>query len=114
MSYVDQKTAQILKMHLRQAQSNPRQLLAEFLRYSDLIRRDKVKNELTSEREILVGQLETFAKQMNEELTNYLKSAKNAPKGKNMPNTLRTIIWITQSENTVSLKSHLIADTIFN
>ena len=26
MSYVDQKTAQILKMHLRQAQSNPRQV----------------------------------------------------------------------------------------
>jgi dynein heavy chain 2 len=50
MSYMDQKTAQILKMHLRQAQSNPRQLLAEFLRYSDLIRRERVKNELTSER----------------------------------------------------------------
>ena len=26
MSYIDQKTAQILKMHLRQAQSNPRQV----------------------------------------------------------------------------------------
>jgi len=50
MNYADQKTAQILKMHLRQAQSNPRQLLSEFLRYSDLIRREKVKNELTSER----------------------------------------------------------------
>lgn len=50
MNYVDQKTAQILKAHLRQAQSNPRQLLAEFLRYSDLIRRERVKNELTSER----------------------------------------------------------------
>ena len=26
MSYIDQKTAQILKAHLRQAQSNPRQV----------------------------------------------------------------------------------------
>lgn len=26
MNYIDQKTAQILKMHLRQAQSNPRQV----------------------------------------------------------------------------------------
>lgn len=52
-------------------------------------------------REILIGQLEAYIKQMNEELTNYLKSAKNTPKGKNMPNTMRTIIWITQSENTV-------------
>ena len=26
MSYIDQKTAHILKMHLRQAQSNPRQV----------------------------------------------------------------------------------------
>ena len=38
---------------------------------------------------------------MNEELTNYMKSTKSTPKGKNMPNTMRTIIWITQSENTV-------------
>ena len=50
MSYIDKNTAKILKIHLRQAQSNPRQLLAEFLRYSDLIRREKVRNELTSER----------------------------------------------------------------
>jgi hypothetical protein len=41
---------------------------------------------------------------MNEELTNYLKSSKNTPKGKNMSNTMKTIIWITQSENTVFLK----------
>jgi dynein heavy chain 2 len=26
MNYIDQKTSQILKMHLRQAQSNPRQV----------------------------------------------------------------------------------------
>lgn len=26
MNYIDQKTAQILKLHLRQAQSNPRQV----------------------------------------------------------------------------------------
>ena len=61
-----------------------------------------MRNELTSEREILIGQLETFCKQMNEELTNYLKSNKNTPTGKNMSITMRTIIWITQSENTVS------------
>lgn len=55
MDYMDQKTAQILKAHLRQAQSNPRQLLAEFLRYSDLIRRERVKNELTSERQAFLN-----------------------------------------------------------
>ena len=77
--------------------------MAEFLRYSDLIRRERVKNELTSEREILIGQLEAFIKQLNEELKNYLKSTKNAPKGKNMPNTIRTIVWIIQTENTVYL-----------
>ncbi len=76
-------------------------LLAEFLRYSDLIRRQRVKNELTSEREILIGQLEAYLKQLGEELTNYLKSSKSAPKGKNISNTMRTIIWITQSQNTV-------------
>jgi hypothetical protein len=39
---------------------------------------------------------------MGEELyTNYLKSAKTAPKGKNLSNTMRTIVWITQTENTV-------------
>ena len=107
MSHTDARTADILKIHLRQAQSNPRQLLAEFLRYSDLIRREKVRNELTSEREILVGQLETFCRQMNEELTTYLKSAKNTPTGKNMSNTLKTIIWITQGENTVSYTWHI-------
>ena len=52
-------------------------------------------------REILIGQLEAYVKQMNEELTNYLKSSKNTPKGKNMSSTMKTIIWITQSENTV-------------
>jgi len=101
MAHIGQKAAKILKMHLRQAQSNPRQLLAEFLRYSDLVRREKVRAELTSEREILIGQLETFCKQMNEELTNYLKSTKNAPTGKNMSATMRTIVWITQSENSL-------------
>ena len=30
MNYIDQKTAQILKLHLRQAQSNPRQVKARF------------------------------------------------------------------------------------
>ncbi len=52
----------------------------------------------------MIGQLETFVKQLNEELTNYLKSSKNAPKGKNMPNTIRTIVWVIQSENTVRKK----------
>ena len=52
--------------------------------------------------EILVGQLEAFCKQMSEELTNYLKSSKNVQKGgKNMTSTMKTIVWITQSENTV-------------
>lgn len=53
-------------------------------------------------REILIGQLEAYLKQMGEELhTNHLKSAKTAPKGKNLSNTMRTIVWITQTENTV-------------
>jgi hypothetical protein len=30
MNYIDQKTAQILKMHLRQAQSNPRQVNMQY------------------------------------------------------------------------------------
>ncbi len=101
MVNIDHKAAEILKLHLRQAQSNPRQLLAEFLRYSDLVRREKVRSQLTSEREILIGQLDTFGKQMNEQLTTYLKSTKNVPTGKNMSATMRTIIWITQSENTL-------------
>ncbi len=42
---------------------------------------------------------------MNEELTNYLKSIKNTPNGKNMTTTMKTIIWITQSENTVKFIS---------
>lgn len=53
-------------------------------------------------REILISQLETFTKQLNEELSNYSKSSKNTPKGKNMPNTIGIIVWITQSENTVN------------
>ena len=59
-------------------------------------------------REILIGQLEAYIKQMNEELTNYMKSSKSTPKGKNMPSTMRTIIWITQSENTVRKKLKLL------
>ena len=78
------------------------QLLAEFLRYADLIRREKVKNELTSEREILIGQLEELVKQINEELTSYLKHRKTAPRGKNTPDALKTIIWINQHESVVS------------
>lgn len=99
--------------------------MAEFLRYSDLIRRERVKNELISERflknlillankiekfiyfknlknrEILISQLETFTKQMTEELNSYVKSTRSTPKGKNMPSTIGVIVWITQSENTV-------------
>lgn len=52
-------------------------------------------------REILIGQLETYIKQLNEELRNYIKTTKSAPRGKNMPNTIRTIVWIVQTENTI-------------
>lgn len=46
----DQKVSQILKTHLSKTQSNPQQLLREFLKFEDLIKRDKIKTELLSER----------------------------------------------------------------
>jgi hypothetical protein len=40
-------------------------------------------------------------KQLNEELFNYVRNKKALPKGKNITETMKTIIWISQTENTV-------------
>lgn len=52
-------------------------------------------------REILVSQIEVFVKQLNEDLLNYVRNKKDLPKGKNITETMKTIIWISQTENTV-------------
>ncbi len=49
-----------------------------------------------------------FVKQVNNELSNNIKYKKNIPKGKNMPDTMKAIIWISQNHNTVCLKLYLI------
>jgi hypothetical protein len=45
-------------------------MLVDFQRYSDLIQRETIRKELASERELLLGQLESDIRSLTDELNN--------------------------------------------
>ncbi len=62
MSNTDRDVAKQLREHFQKMRSNPQQMLVDFKRYADLIQRDTIRKELASERELLLGQLESDLK----------------------------------------------------
>jgi dynein heavy chain 2 len=78
MSNTDPGVAKKLREHLQNLRSNPQQMLVDFKRYSDLIQRDTIRRELASERELLLGQLESDIKTLADEFNNLTSGRKKS------------------------------------
>jgi dynein heavy chain 2 len=70
MANTDRDVAKQLRDHFQTIRSNPQQMLVDFNRYSDLIQRETIRKELASERELLLGQLESDIRTLTDEFTN--------------------------------------------
>lgn len=70
MATTDREVARQLREHFQTIRSNPQQMLMDFKRYRDLIQRENVRKELASERELLLGQLESDIRTLTDELNN--------------------------------------------
>ncbi|CAF3644553.1 unnamed protein product [Adineta steineri] len=70
MGNTDRDVAKQLREHFQRIRSNPQQMLVDFKRYSDLIQRETIRKELASERELLLGQLESDIRSLTDELNN--------------------------------------------
>ena len=70
MASTDRLVARQLRDHFQTIRSNPQQMLVDFKRYSDLIQRETIRRELASERELLLGQLESDVRTLTDELNN--------------------------------------------
>ena len=68
MTNTDRDVAKQLREYFQSIHSNPQQMLVDFKRYSDLIQRETIRKELASERELLLGQLESDIKTLTDEL----------------------------------------------
>jgi dynein heavy chain 2 len=73
MSNTDREVAKQLREHFQTLRLNPQQMLVDFKRYSDLIQRETIRKELVSERELLLGQLESDIRNLTDEF-NHLSS----------------------------------------
>lgn len=67
MASTDREVARQLREHFQAIRSNPQQMLVDFKRYSDLIQRDTIRKDLISERELLLGQLESDVRTLTDE-----------------------------------------------
>lgn len=70
MASQDREVAQQLRDHFRTLHSNPQQMLLDFKRYADLVQREAIRRELASERELLLGQLESDIRTLTDEFNN--------------------------------------------
>jgi dynein heavy chain 2 len=67
MANTDRDVAKQLREHFQTIRSNPQQMLVDFKRYIDLIQRETIRKELASERELLLGQLESDIRTLTDE-----------------------------------------------
>jgi len=72
--------------------------LREFQRYRELIKRPTISQELVTERETLLGQLTILIRQMQDDFNQRASGHKEAPKGKNLPELVNSIVWVRQLE----------------
>ncbi|XP_067663541.1 cytoplasmic dynein 2 heavy chain 1-like isoform X1 [Haliotis asinina] len=99
MAPAEQKLAGKLRTQFRALDGNPQQMLREFQRYKDLIRRPTISKEMVSERETLLGQLTVNIRQISDDFNNRTGGrGKGMPKGKNLPDVVNSIIYVRQLE----------------
>ncbi|XP_041357041.1 cytoplasmic dynein 2 heavy chain 1-like isoform X2 [Gigantopelta aegis] len=98
MAPAEQKIAAKLRTQFRGLDGNPQQLLREFQRYKELIKRPSISKEMHSERETLLGQLTVHIRQIAEDFGARTGGRKPIPKGKNLPEIVNQIIYVRQLE----------------
>jgi dynein heavy chain 2 len=76
MINIDHDVAKQLREHFQTIRSNPQQMLVDFKRYSDLIQRETIRKELASERELLLGQIESDIRNLTDEFNNLISGGK--------------------------------------
>ncbi|XP_012944204.1 cytoplasmic dynein 2 heavy chain 1 [Aplysia californica] len=112
MEPAQQRIAGKLRSQFRQLDQNPQQLLREFQRYKELVRRPIITKELVAERETLLGQLITYVRQVNEDFNSRTgRGSGQIPKGKNNPSIVNNIIFVRQLEAKID-ETRLIADAL--
>jgi dynein heavy chain 2 len=92
MANTDRDVAKQLREHFQTIRSNPQQMLVDFKRYSDLIQRETIRKELASERELLLGQLESDIRSLTDELNNLTNGRLGAGKKSITRGVNRTVI----------------------
>ncbi|KAK3100036.1 hypothetical protein FSP39_013759 [Pinctada imbricata] len=117
MSPVEQKIASKLRSQFKGLDGYPQQLLREFQRYKELIRRPNISKEMVSEREQLLGQLMVNIKEAEDDFqkrTGQRAGGKGIPKGKNLPDIVNTIVYGRQLEartqETIKIAESLLGD----
>ncbi|XP_064610087.1 cytoplasmic dynein 2 heavy chain 1-like isoform X3 [Liolophura sinensis] len=117
MAPAEQKIAGKLRTQFRAIDSNPQQLLREFQRHKELIKRPIINKEMVSERETLLGQLSVHLKQVHDDFmsrTDARSGSKGTPKGKNLPDVVNSIVYVRQLEakveETTSVAEALLGD----
>lgn len=94
----ESRVANKLRQHFKSIDGNPIQLLKEFQKYKDLIKRESIMRELTAERENLLGQLNVYIKQYRDEFQQISSGTGSIrlPTGKNLPEIVNKIVWARQ------------------
>ncbi|XP_076446844.1 LOW QUALITY PROTEIN: cytoplasmic dynein 2 heavy chain 1-like [Babylonia areolata] len=100
MEPAQQKIAGKLRTQFHTLDGNPQQLLREFQRYRELIKRPGISKQMVSEREMLLGQLTVHVRQIGEEFSQRTghRGGKEVPKGKNLPDVVNHIVYGRQLE----------------
>lgn len=63
-----------------------------------MIKRPTISCELVTERETLLGQLIVLIRGIQDDFNQRASGAKEAPKGKNLPEVVNDIVWVRQLE----------------
>ncbi|KAJ3042257.1 Cytoplasmic dynein 2 heavy chain 1 [Rhizophlyctis rosea] len=93
---LDQRVAFKLRSIFGALQNSPAQLLREFQRYAQLVKRPTIAKQLASERETLLGQLVTEIREMQKKLSERSDEQKDKF-GRNLPTSVASILWARQT-----------------
>lgn len=101
---VEQRVAGKLRLLFSGLGEQTYQLLREFHRFKELISRPTINKELSSEREVLLAQLQTYLSSIREDFENRSKQLSATKtvgddqplKGRNLPEVVNNIVWVRQ------------------
>ncbi|RKO94668.1 hypothetical protein BDK51DRAFT_21975 [Blyttiomyces helicus] len=108
---VEQRVTSKLRSILGALQNSPSQLLREFQRFADLVRRESISRDLAPERETLLGQLITGLKGYKSVYRDRLQESKDLS-GKNIPMSVNNVIWARQTISKIEEADRIVESVI--